>query len=463
VPATSAAPIPTPAQLRTRTRETVSNVSGSIVTIAGAVAGAWRTFSSVWATGRDYIYACVEEAGSANWFEGYFTLVNATTLAVISVEDGSAGTGVMPTFGGGAKEVYCTLSDRLVVQPNFIDGCSRKYNVDPTGTNDSTAGIQAAWDEALSRGIQEVRYQPGTFKIAGPRAGTGNCQVAVRNTREAHPNRSLRIVGAGAPNFEQQGLRSVEPPSNGTVFISTLTAADVSGTNPAVFGFEQPNSGDAWPWNYTNVSFEKLGVRTTVAQSGSGGAANPLSAFNFQFAAQVPWLDQLRIDVSRGIPDMVKPTAGSCGIIMPPVDNHLLLNIGMAYISGYNNALIAQEHTHIANLISIGNVNGIVLKSAKHASHIGTYSAEWTDNAFVVDGDHAIVVDLYDAERNSGFNADGLYKQGAYLPFIMRSHIVLGSGGGGLAPGFVVSDVSASPGPVRFKILYGVGANMGVS
>jgi hypothetical protein len=459
VPASSAAPIPTPVQLRTRVRESVSNVSvGGVVTLSGAVAGPWRSFSSVWASGRDYIYAFVGEVSGSAWMEGYFTLVNATSLAVISVEDGSAGAGVVPTFGAGAKEAYVMVSDQLIVKPNFIDGASRKYVVDLTGTNDSTAGVQAAMDEALNRGIQEVRYPVGNFKLAGPRAGSGNCQVAIRDTREAHPNRSLRIVGAGAPDFEQQGLRSVEPPTNGTLFFSTLTAADVpAANNPAVFGFEQPNAGDAWPWNYTNVSFEKLGIRTTVAQQGSGGAANPLSALNFQFAAQVPWLDQLRIDVSRGIPDMVKPTTGSCGIIMPPVDNHLLLNVGMVYISGYNNAVILQEHTHIDNLISIGNVNGVVLKGAKHASNIGIYSAEWTDNAFVMDGDHALTVTLYDPERNSGFNADLLYKQGSLPLLIVRGHGVVS--GGGLAPNFVAVDTSGNAVTGKHKILFGVGVN----
>jgi hypothetical protein len=430
-----------------RVKETSTTTSGTTITLSGAASG-MRTFALAYAVGKARIP--VYFGTTAAWMLCMCTLTDAVTLHVDKILITSLGSTTPPTFSAGTKDVFATEPAEYL-NPQYVD--LREFDVDPTFTNDSTAGVQAAMLEAYNGG-GPIRVPVGHFAIAGPRVGSGNCQLYLPQTRESNPNKSIYFEGAHAPNFQQQGLRNVVPPNNGSLFESTLIGAGVSGTNPAMIGGEQGNSGDAWRWNYTNFGMRNMGLRTAVNAS---GAANPMSAINMQFVSQISVLDMLRIDVNRGLQDMASPTAGSCGIILPPIDNHLMLNIGTVYISGYNNALIAQEHTSIDNFITIGNVNGLVLKASNHSSSVRHFSAEWNMNAIVIDGNHDLAIVMYDAEHNSGTNftfaKDILYNAGSRKVSMLHS-VVVQQGVGVNDAAFVTNATSAN-----YKILVGSGAN----
>ena len=432
-------------------RDTSTSTSSSTITLAGIAPSGHRTFASSYSLGQKGIPVFYGDVSHGpNWMICTCTLTSANTLTVNSIFSSSAGGITAPTFGAGSKDVFVVVPAAKIFHKDFIDLAD--YAVDPTFTVDSTAAIQQAILDAYALNITKIRVPCGRYMISGPLVGSGNCQLYIPQTREAAPNKSIYFEGVSPPNFEQQGLRNVPATTNGAIFESTIVG---TGTNPAVFGFEQGNSGDAWIWNYTNTGFKNLCVRTFVAPA--GGASNSMSALNFQFAAQVAELDMLRIDVSRGLQDMVQPSTGSTGIILPPVDNHLLINIGMVYISGYNTAINAQEHTHIRHFISIGNVNGIVLNGANHGSWIGMMSAEFNKNAIVISGNHDLHIGMYDAEHNGGpnfsFVRDISYISGTRKVSIQHSLVVVA--GSGINDAAFTTNATAA----NYKILVGAGAN----
>jgi hypothetical protein len=383
---------------------------------------------------------------------GTATYTNANTLTRDVVLN-SSNNGDPVTFSGPVTiyvDIPASLFNVFVVESQLD---LRKFGADKTFAKDSTTAVQTAILEAINSGISDIVCDVGRYQISGPLVGSGNCQIYFPQTGASNPGRSVRFIGRGMPNAEQQGLWNVPPTMNGVIFESTIQGAN---NNPAVFGFEQGNPGDAayGLWSYLNASFTNLCVRTRANQS---GAANSMSAFNFQFASQLPLIDQVRIDVSRGLQDMVMPTTGSCGIITPPIDNHALLQIGFVLVSGYNTAVVMNEHTDIRKLQSVGNVNGVVLKGANHASSIHHYLAEWTQNSFVMQGDHALQVTLYDTEHNTGTNfshqSDFNYQSGSRKIGISHARIVVQ---GSSTPGsFVTNDT----GGAHYKIFLGDGAN----
>lgn len=441
---------PVTAKYRDKVRESSTSINATSITLGGAATG-FRTFAAAYGSGSTkripIFYG--DASNGPNWMTAYATFNGTNGLTVDEILSSSAGGTAAPTFTAGSKDVFVFLPAKAVPHKTYIDLAD--YAVDPTFTNDSTAGVQQAILDAYASGISEIRVPDGRFKIAGPLAGSGNCQLYIPNTREANPSKSIRFVGSGMPNCEQQGLRNVVPTNNGSIFESTITG---SGSNPAVFGFEQANSGDAWPWNYTNVSFTDLCVRTFVTASGS---ANSMGALNYQFAAQIPDIHNVRIDVSRGLQDMVEPNTGSFGIITPPIDNHALLQMGTIVVFGYHHGIVANEHTDINRYTSVGNVNGLVLKTANHASRIGHYLAEWTRNSIVIDGNHDMHIGLYATEHNSGpnfiFASDVKYNSGNRKVSIMHSTVVV-QGAGVNDAAFATNATTAN-----LKVFVGAGAN----
>lgn len=443
----SSVAVPYPTRVADRVKESSASTSTSTIALAGTSTGFLR-FQDAFAVGTKRIPVLYGDANNgANWLIAYCTLASTTSLTIDEIIS-SSNAGSAPTFSAGAKDVICVMPAKTAFRANSID--LGDYAVYPDFSSDSTAGVQQAILDAYSRKIEKINGLPGRFKIAGPRVGSGNCQIYVPQTREAQPNRSIYIVGPNPPNFEQQGLRNVVPPDNGMLFESTIVGA---GSDPSVFGFEQGNAGDTagWIWNYTNLGLENLGIRTRVSTG-----ANPMSAINGTFAAQMPLLHNLRIDVDMGLVAAPTPSSSSCGIIMPPVNNHLLLNGGMVYISGYYTGVRFGEHTKFDSLIVIGATRGIDLLSANHGSYIGQYSNEHCAYPIYVSGEHPLCIAHYDTEHNNTFTW-GTYVRDIHVASgtrpiaIVLSTVVRASSGYDLT-------AFASNGALH-KILAGAGAN----
>jgi len=438
---------PVPPTVADRVKGTASAASGSSITLTGAAASGYRSLAAAFSVGAQGIPVLVQDQTTpANWMVCRCTLTSSTLLTVTSI-DSSSNAGAAPTFDGGTKDVTVVMPAKMAYKAPCID--LSDYNIDPTFTVDSTAAIQAAINDAYNRRIEKIKCPPGRYKIAGALTGSGNCQLYIPQTREGTHNRSIYIEGTSPPNFEQQGLRDVSPPDNGTIFESTITG---SGTRPSVIGAEQGNSGDAWIWNYTNAGLTNIGIRTRVSTG-----ASSMCGVNFEYLAQVPLLDMLRVDVDSGLQSMPTPNSSSVGVILPPVNNHLALHAGFLYISGYYTGIRFGEHTQIDNLAIVGAARGIELTDSPHGSHIGMYSAEHVAIAFYINGNHPLTVVHYDTEHNTSiawatYSTDIYKATGSRKIAILRSTVVVGGVGYNEAA-FASNDATI------YKIVCGAGAN----
>lgn len=436
-------------------RETVSAINGNTLTLSGTVPQGYRTFSAAFPNATTGIPVRVEEASTANWVLADVTLTGAAQLTVTRIYAGS-NSGNMPAFGSGAKSAFCVLPASQIVRRDWIDG--NAYGIDPTFTADCTAGVQQAVLDAYALDVGVIRYSPGHYKLSGPLvtnvAGYNpNSQIYIPQTREGAPNKTIIIEGLNPPNFEAQILRNVPPPTNGVVFESTIMG---SGVRPAVFAMVPGNSGDTtgWQFNYTNIGFEKLGIRTNVKNG-----ANPMNALNLMEANQVVKLDLLRLDINMGLLESPSPAAvGSAGLIGPRRYNHLLFNGGCVYASGYTTGAVMYEHMYFNNLTIIGVINLLSLESSDHASYIGLLSGEGYVNGIVQNGNHGLAIGQLDLEHLTiagswfQFQKDVKWISGTRPLTVLQCTVVVSNVG--VSDAAFVKDANAV-----VKIVSGAGAN----
>lgn len=336
-----------------------------------------------------------------------------------------------------------TSKPRLAFRAPYIDLAD--YDVDPTFTVDSTAGIQQAILDAFSRKIEKIKGLPGRFKIAGPLNAVTNSQLYIPYSAPGNANRSIYIEGSGAPNFEQQGIVDVPAPTNGMIFESTIAG---SGTSPALLGVDNGGTG----MTLTNFGATNMGFRTRVS-----AGANSISALNLSKLAQLNLLDMVRIDVDMGLQSCPTPNAASCGIIMPRDSNHAMLNVGAVYISGYYTGAVLAEHAKFDNLIIVGAVRGIQLEATNHGSHIGMYLAEHVAYPIWIAGNHPLTITHYTTEHNANI-AWATYVRDIHNTIatrkiaILRSSVCIGTTG-------YDDSAFASNDAAIYKIVVGSGAN----
>lgn len=444
----ASATAPYPPTLKDRVKDTSATASGTSISLNGASPTGYQAFATAFAVGTKAIPVLCEDA-SGNWMQVSCTLTSSSLLTVESITSSSAA-GAAPTFDGGTKTVYCVMPAKLAFKARSID--LSDYAIYPDFSLDSTAGLQAAVNDAYNRRIEKIIAPPGHFKLAGPLVGTGNCQISLPQTRQATPNRSIWIDGVSPPNYENQGLFPVDPPMNGTIFQSTIVG---TGTRPSVFGAEQGNVLDSRGWNFTNFSMTNLGIRT----KSDNGVAGKMCAINMEFICQIPNLDNLMIGVNVPLASMTNPTGGgSIGINLPPVNNDAWLNIGKVYISGYETGIQATEHTYIEHALLLGCVNGIALRAANHASRFNMLTVEQVKNSIVVNGNHPVSIGLYETEHNTSIawcahEYDVLHNTGTKVIAYLRTSIVISGTGN--------TDSNSefhSNNPAIYKIFVGPGA-----
>lgn len=372
----------------------------------------------------------------------------------------------MPAFGSGAKSAFCVLPASQIVRKDFIDLAA--YGADSTFANDSTQAWQAAINDAYTLGISVIRASYGRYKIAGPLVQNvggynPNSQIYIPQTRESEPNKTIWIQGACPPNFEQQVLRDVPLPTNGVLLESTIVG---TGTRPAVIGAVPGNTGDTagWQFNYTNFGIDGVGIRTNV-----DAGANPMSGLNLWDCAQVMSLGRMspvRIDINKGLLSSPNPVSvESAGVIMPKVNNHLLMNGGTLYVSGYTHGVIANEHTKLDNYTAIGCYNGLTFDDANHASQIGMFSVEGCVNDILIRGNHAANIGVVSSEHfGAGYwyqhqndikiaAASGVTINKALKISVTHYHIVQAN------VGVNYGDFTTNATTANYKILVGAGAN----
>lgn len=380
-----------------RVKDTTSTTGLGTITLANAAPAKMVTFGGAYAVGTKNIPYCIEEQNGSAWEFGVGTLLTASTLSRDTIISSSAA-GAPIDFAAGVKDVFCVATARAFstfAVKDYID--LRDFDVDPTFTNDSTAGIQAAILKAYQTNRSKIKCPDGRFKIAGPR-GVSNAQLYIPNTLSTGPSRTIMFEGASPPNLEMQGLVSMPVTTNGTIFESTI----LGNANSSLIRGEAGSTTDpsGMRWNYTNVGFRNMGFRTNVA-----GGANPMTAVNLDFFSQIVEFDNIRIDVNTPIISCPNPASvNSSGLIIPPVNNHAQLNIGSVLIAGYTNGIVIGEHTHVKSIIVLGCVNAVVVPVGNHGSMISHLLVECSKNSIFYQGNHPLVITCYSTEHNQDGN-----------------------------------------------------------
>jgi len=443
-----------------RVRDTTTSAGNGPVTLANLTQLGLRTFAGVYAVGKSGIPYCIEDMTTGDWETGLGTLTGTTIFTRDIVTESSNGNARV-NFAAGTKNIYVTLTaaaiKRMAVK-SYID--LRDYPVDPTFTTDSTAGIQAAINDAFISGVQTIRAQEGRYKIAGPVRtvddfGRGcNGQIVIPASDLAASMKSIRIIGEGATNWIYGAISDVPVVNNGVIFESTLTVT--SGSNPAVI---TSAAGFTFTWgvlSFTDFSLENVCIRTNTA-----GGANKMGGLDLYNLANGGFLNNVRVDVNRGMRTNPVPTAvNSTGIRTSKRDNSGAFKWGQVFVGGYNNGVSFSEHMSIDRLTIYGCINAVTLEPAFHSSWIGMLNVECCKNSIVINGDHALGIGTYDTEHDSfGNGFDFAYDikyvagSGGRKVCILSSTVVVGSVG--------ISDAgwATNATAANYKVVAGAGAN----
>lgn len=408
VPAAVAAPAAVPGstalKFADRVKDTTTTTGTGNITLANVAIGIHQPFGAAFAAGTKNIPYCIQDQdGTGTLFEaGVGTLVSATVFRRDTVYS-SSNAGALVNFGPNTKDVACIVPARAFstfAVKDYID--LRDYDVDPTFTNDSTAGIQAAIFDAHSKRISKIKAPDGRFKIAGPK-GVSNAQLYIPVTRSNEPSRTILFEGASPPCLEMQGLVSMPVTTNGTIFESTIQG----GTGWSLLRGEAGDNNDVsgMGWNYTNVGFRNMGFRTKVDGPNGTGLANTMTALNLRDFSQIVELDNIRVDVNMPIIACPNPTSvNSSGIILPPVNNHAQFNVGSLLIAGYTNGLVIGEHTHVKSVIVLGCVNAVDVPIGNHGSMISHLLVECSQNSIRYQNNHPLMIGCYSTEHNNDGN-----------------------------------------------------------
>ncbi|ROH98272.1 hypothetical protein EGI16_21585 [Chryseobacterium sp. G0240] len=148
---------------------------------------------------------------------------------------------------------------------------------------------------------------------------------------------TIEIVGDYTPTgvFGSVGEMPVNK-KNSTILCNNVNYDDAKGVIYTTKG-----TSSQWAFNYITFVIRNVVIRTT-----DGAPIHGLNLHNFQQAI----VENVNIDTGVYGGQAAQPTVQSAGLIMPSRDNGALCIANNVYISGYNIAMIPQEHTNADNI-----------------------------------------------------------------------------------------------------------------
>jgi hypothetical protein len=329
-------------------------------------------------------------------FEFRNTAVGGTVLQFI--DSIRVESGIVINNGGGGSNITSVLRPLHLANGVLYHHYNiLAYGADPTGVANSRDNIQAAINDCVRNDSACHIYVPhGKFRVDGLIAtlngeALNSILYIPRNTYTNH-NVSITFEGETPPNFETQILTGVPPSTNGSLIFTTTAG---SGTDPALMRLVQDSVTNLFTQlNYTNIQMYDLGFRT---KAGTSMRALDLSQMN-----QGPLIDRVKVDIDAALVDQPDPAGnGTYGVKFPQINNHLLYNVGVLEVVGYDTAVILGEHVNINFLVVAGSKTGVSLNNNHHSVNINTYQVEGTKWHIVV-GDRArLHINHYNTEHNS--------------------------------------------------------------
>lgn len=266
----------------------------------------------------------------------------------------------------------------------------RGAGVDPTGTHDSTAGVQAAINAAVAtRTNATIWVPPGTYMLAGPvqTANNANGQVLLPSLDGLTAGEMGSITIRGLTPSRTFGAQGAADPS-GTIaqFTSTATSGWMFGIGglSTMFAPSTPMAGGAM---LTGQYFSACGV--VVKDIAFITGQNPaVGALNLGLAA---WAQISRVtiyDSNVQWTRTLQTNSSQIGLVMPYSHN---LGAGVnliehLYIIGqYCGALVA-EHTHVRSMASGSCRIGLMIGTCEHIVVVDYYASQENYYGIAVDG-----------------------------------------------------------------------------
>ena len=94
-----------------------------------------------------------------------------------------------------------------------------------------------------------------------------------------------------------------------------------------------------------------------------------------------------------------EPTRGGKGLITPANNNAALTILNNVVVTGYHTGIVANEHTDADHVVVAGNINGLELPAAHHASRFGRVGAFRNAHHVTVTGKHGFSIEQLDIEK----------------------------------------------------------------
>ncbi len=229
---------------------------------------------------------------------------------------------------------------------SFEVNITEEFDVDPTGDNDSTAGLIAAGNQLSAaggtlQGIPVGVLLPGRYVVA-PSTFDEVCNSLVPLTQiSAYSGipREWRIRGVCRGRLNNS-LTDIAP---GGVTIDARFAPAGSGVYPSVFGLApfvlKPSGGSLTGWNDHRVHFRDMLILTGTDSTLSGIQGSNVARLRTDNVAVLSMLD-----AGHFIP----ATHDTVGIYFPQTQNNVFCICNENQIGGYKIGVIGGEHLHFA-------------------------------------------------------------------------------------------------------------------
>lgn len=440
-----------------RVKDTTTTSGSGTITLDNSASPGFQTFAAAFSAGQKRIaYYIVAQSGS-EWESGLGTLTSSTTLSRDTILASSNG-GSAVSFSAGTKDVFCSIPAAMIkrlASKGYID--LRDYPADPTFTNDSTAAIQAAINDAYLSGVQKISVPVGHYKIAGPLItsdGFGrpcNGQLYIPASDHVADMKSIQIIGESQTNWGYGAINDEPLTTGGVIFESTLVG---NGAQPAVIYSSLGFDGGFGAFNFTDFYLENVCVRTNTA-----AGANRMCGINLYNSANGGYLNNVKVEVNRGLRTNPDPSAlGSFGIITGKTNNSGGFKWGNVFVGGYATGVRFYEHMSIERLTVYGCLNAVDLQPTNHASNITHLDVERCKNSIVINGNHDLSILCYAVEHGApGWWADFAYDikhvSGSRKVTMLQSTVV--EGGVGINDAAFSTNATSA----NYKIVAGSGAN----
>lgn len=278
----------------------------------------------------------------------------------------------------------------------------KKFGAKGNNRADDTRAVQKAIQAAFDHGGGIVWFPAGIYRIGGAvqdSVGHAGCRAQLYFPySDINHAKHIILQGEAPPEFEAQGLIPAGPSWSGAVLYSDVISRD---SLAAVLGMVK-GPGKGWmQWNYTTPWIRDLGIRTSTVEN-QQQVVNSLGALNLRYASKC-LVDNVLVDTGTPLSVSLDPfTGGSTGLVLPAVDNHAMVEIGLVRIGGYACGIRFSEHFVARDVQVLCCHVGVCAEFSHHSSSVQTLEIECCPYPVIFHPGHNLFVADYNTEHFTG-------------------------------------------------------------